>query len=94
MVIEPIGFVSDHMEVLYDLDTEARVLCQEMGIQMVRAATVGTHRKFVSMIRDLIPERVDGTQERRALGILGPSPDACSSDCCLPLRPVRRGFST
>jgi ferrochelatase len=93
-VIKPIGFISDHMEVMYDFDTEARTLCQEIGIEMVRAAVVGTHPKFVGMIRDLILERLDGIQERRTLGILGPSPDVCPSDCCLPLQPVRRDFST
>lgn len=88
VVIEPIGFVSDHMEVLYDLDTEARALCQEIGIHMVRAATVGTHPKFVSMIRELIRERIDETQEKRALGIMGPNHDVCPGDCCVPIQPT------
>lgn len=52
LVIAPIGFTSDHMEVLYDLDTEAKQLCGELGIRMVRAGTVGTHPKFIRMIRD------------------------------------------
>lgn len=54
LVIAPVGFISDHMEVLYDLDTEASVLCRDLGIRMVRAATVGAHPAFVRMIRDLI----------------------------------------
>jgi ferrochelatase len=93
VVIVPIGFISDHMEVLYDLDTEAQALCRELGIQMVRAATVGTDPKFVGMIRDLILERLDDKQEKQALGILGPSRDVCPGDCCLAPQPVRRGFS-
>lgn len=54
LVIAPIGFISDHMEVLYDLDTEAADLCKELGVKMVRAGTVGTHPRFVRMIRDLL----------------------------------------
>ncbi|MGH9340260.1 MAG: ferrochelatase [Acidobacteriota bacterium] len=56
-VVAPIGFVSDHMEVLYDLDTEARQLCSKIGLNMIRAATVGTHPAFIAMIRELIEER-------------------------------------
>ena len=55
-MVAPIGFISDHMEVLYDLDTEARQICERLGINMVRAATVGTHPRFVQMIRELIEE--------------------------------------
>ena len=51
VVIAPIGFISDHMEVLYDLDTEARALCEQLGLDLVRAATVGNHPAFVGMIR-------------------------------------------
>ena len=58
VVIVPIGFISDHMEVLFDLDTEVRQLCERLGINMVRAATVGTHPRFVRMIRELIEERM------------------------------------
>lgn len=81
VVIVPIGFLSDHLEVLYDLDTEARQICDRLGIRMARAATVGVHPKFVSMIRDLILERVEGAP-RLALGDHGPSHDDCPSDCC------------
>lgn len=83
VVIAPIGFLSDHMEVVYDLDTEARELCAEIGINMVRAATVGTHPVFVSMIRELIQERLDPELPRRALGDDGPSHDVCPTNCCL-----------
>ena len=81
VVIAPIGFLSDHMEVLYDLDTEARRVCESLGIGMARAATVGVHPKFVSMIRDLVLERVEGAP-RLALGEHGPSHDVCPEDCC------------
>jgi protoporphyrin/coproporphyrin ferrochelatase len=54
LVIAPIGFISDHMEVLYDLDTEAAALCEKLGIRMVRAKTPGAHPEFVRMIRDLM----------------------------------------
>ena len=81
VVIVPIGFISDHMEVLYDLDTEARALARERGLQMIRAATVGVHPKFLSMIRELIRERM-GECRPRATGKYGPSPNDCRPDCC------------
>jgi ferrochelatase len=83
VVIVPIGFISDHMEVLYDLDTEVKQLCNSLGIQMVRAATVGTHPRFVRMIRELIDERTSGTRHRSSLGALGPKEDVCPDDCCV-----------
>jgi ferrochelatase len=83
VVVAPIGFISDHMEVLYDLDTEARELCQRLGVRMHRAATVGVHPRFVRMIRELIVERMNPGAERPALGRLGPSHDVCPVDCCL-----------
>ena len=86
VVIAPIGFVSDHMEIIFDLDTEARQLCEELGIHMVRAATVGTHPRFVRMIRELVEERIDESKPRLALGVLGPRPDLCAVDCCPPSR--------
>ncbi|MBM4003038.1 MAG: ferrochelatase [Planctomycetes bacterium] len=87
VVVVPIGFISDHMEVLFDLDTEARKLCQERGLNMVRAATVGTHPRFIQMIRELVLERVaDG--ERLALGSRGPNHDLCPVACCPSGRPA------
>ncbi|MBC7911955.1 MAG: ferrochelatase, partial [Pyrinomonadaceae bacterium] len=80
VVIAPIGFVSDHMEVLYDLDTEARQVCGRLGLNMIRAATVGTHPSFVSMIRELILERINPQAERRFLGTRGARHDACAPD--------------
>jgi len=72
-VVAPIGFVSDHMEVVYDLDVEARKVADEIGMKMVRAKTAGTHPAFVKMIRELIVERVEG---------LVP-PAVCAAGCCL-----------
>ena len=83
VVVAPVGFISDHMEVLYDLDTEAQQVSEEVGINMIRAATVGTHPDFVRMIRELILERLDPALPRRALGAFGPSHDVCPVDCCL-----------
>jgi ferrochelatase len=83
-VIAPIGFISDHMEVLYDLDTEAKTLCEQIDLSMVRAKTVGTHPRFVRMIRELIEERMTDEPIRLALGNLGPNHDVCPVDCCLP----------
>lgn len=83
VVVIPIGFVSDHMEVLFDLDTEARQVGQEVGINVVRAKTVGIHPRFISMIRELIVERISGTEDRPALGQMGANHDVCPVDCCL-----------
>jgi protoporphyrin/coproporphyrin ferrochelatase len=82
VVIAPIGFVCDHMEVIYDLDLEARQLCEQAGLNMQRAATVGTHPAFVRMIRELIGERLDPSVERKFLGDRQPTPDLCRPDCC------------
>jgi len=84
LVIAPVGFISDHMEVLYDLDTEAATLCKELGVDMVRAATVGTAPEFVGMIRDLIAERSGVLPGREAIGRLPASHDVCPLDCCPP----------
>jgi len=87
VAIAQISFISDHMEVLYDLDIEARQLCDQLNLPMVRAKTVGVHPKFVAMIRELILERTAGA-EQRALGSLGPRADECAEDCCpVPQRP-------
>lgn len=81
VIVVPIGFMSDHMEVVYDLDCEARQLCEALGLHMVRALTPGTHPRFVAMLRELIFERTHGT-ERRAVGQLGPRPHECPPQCC------------
>jgi ferrochelatase len=90
VVSVPIGFISDHMEVLYDLDIEAKSLCDELGIHFVRCGTVGTHPRFVQMIRELLVERITNSPERPALGTLGASHDVCPVECCRyePRRPA------
>ena len=87
VVLAPISFISDHMEVLHDLDVEARQLCESLSLPMARAKTVGVHGKFIGMIRDLILERTSGAHAQ-ALGSLGPCADVCSEDCC-PAPPPR-----
>ena len=82
LVVAPIGFVSDHMEVVWDLDHEARDRASELGITLTRAPTVGTHPAFVAMIRELIEERLGKVSVRQALGKRGPSHDVCPPDCC------------
>jgi ferrochelatase len=67
-VIVPIGFLSDHMEVIYDLDTEARQLCDQLGIRMARAGTAGTHPAMIQMVAELIKHE----------------PAACGGACCAP----------
>jgi ferrochelatase len=83
VVVSPVGFVSDHMEVLFDLDVEAQEAAEEAGVALVRARTAGTHPAFVAMIRELVQERLDLGAERRALGRFGPSHDVCQPGCCL-----------
>ena len=83
VVIVPIGFISEHMEVVYDLDIEAQAVCEHFGIHVVRSAVVGTHPRFVRMIRELIEERIHETSPRQALGTAGPWPDHCPPGCCL-----------
>ena len=84
VVVSPVGFTSDHMEVLFDLDTEARELCEEVGIHMERAAAAGNHPLFIEMVHDLLAERMEQRPERPALGEYGPSHDVCPENCCLP----------
>ena len=82
VVVVPIGFVSDHMEVIYDLDVEAQQTAQRLGLPFARAGTVGADHRFVRMIRELVLERLEGAPAR-ALGTRGPSWDVCPVDCCL-----------
>ena len=72
VVVAPIGFVSDHMEIVYDLDVEARKVAREIGVNLVRASTAGTHPAFVRMIRELMLERINDTVP----------PNLCAPDCC------------
>jgi ferrochelatase len=91
VVVVPIGFVADHMEVIHDLDVEAREVADDVGLAMARAGTVGTHPAFVAGVRDLILERLRGAP-RQAAGTMGPWHDACPLDCCL--RPEQAAAAT
>ena len=82
IVVVPVGFISDHMEVVYDLDVEARACCDELGVRMVRAETAGTHPRFVRMIAELVEERLSVSTARPTVGVLDPWPDRCPLDCC------------
>lgn len=86
IVIVPIGFVSDHMEIMFDLDEEAREICEELGIPMARASSAGTHPRFVEMVRLLVLERMAEHPERLAIGHYPPSHDTCPEHCCPPAR--------
>ncbi|MFJ8435592.1 ferrochelatase [Kitasatospora sp. NPDC094019] len=86
VVMVPIGFVSDHMEVKYDLDTEAAARAAELGLPVARAATVGADPRFTAAVRELVLERAAAERgepvSRCALGALGPSHDVCAVACC------------
>ncbi len=92
VVMVPVGFVSDHMEVRYDLDTEAAAEAEALGLPVSRAATVGADPRFAAAVRDLVLERAaterGGAPERRALGRLGACQDVCPAGCC-PARTPR-----
>ena len=89
VVVSPVGFVSDHIEVLWDLDEEAAATAGKLGLGFARAATVGTDPRFVTMVRRLVTERLDPGADRLALGSLGPSHDRCPVGCCpAPRRPA------
>ncbi len=81
VVISPTGFVSDHLEVIWDLDNEATQTAAELGIDLARAATAGTHPAFVAMIRELLLERTSGAPAR-SLGRLGLCGIDCPLGCC------------
>ena len=87
VLLAPIGFVCDHMEVVQDLDVDACRAAEALGLRYVRAATVGTHPAYVDMVRQLIEERMAASPSRLALGTFGPLPDLCPADCCLSDRP-------
>jgi protoporphyrin/coproporphyrin ferrochelatase len=87
VVVSPIGFLNEHMEVIFDLDVEIRELCENLKLTMVRAETPARHPRFVQMIRELIIERTKPGSPRLALGPDGPSPDGpspmeCRLGCC------------
>jgi ferrochelatase len=82
VVVVPYGFVSDHMEVKYDLDHEARATARRLGVPFARALSPGTHPQFVAMVRELVAERAQGAP-RTGLGTLPGCPEG-ADDCCLP----------
>lgn len=96
LVISPLGFVSDHVEVKWDLDTEALETCAERGLAAVRVPTVGIDPAFVSGLVDLIEERHTTRPQhedyvsREAVTAYGPWQDVCPADCCVgrTLKPV------
>lgn len=86
VVLVPIGFVSDHMEVIYDLDTEAVATAQRLGLAVERAATAGVDPRFVAMVRDLLLERAAAERgedpERAVVGAVPAVWDVCAAGCC------------
>lgn len=86
VVVIPIGFVSDHMEVIYDLDTEAKATAERLGMAFERAATAGVDPRFVAMVRDLVLERASAERgedpERPVLGAVPAAWDVCAAGCC------------
>lgn len=81
VVVSPIGFTSDHLEVVWDLDTEAADTAKRVGLAFARAATPGADPRFVAMVRELVVERRDGTGPPARLGSV-PVWDTCASNCC------------
>jgi ferrochelatase len=84
VVVVPVGFVSDHVEVRWDLDVEAAAVAAEVGLGFHRTPTPGTDPRFVAMVRELVQERLDPACPKRALSPLGPAHDTCPAECCLP----------
>ncbi|HVX69916.1 MAG TPA: ferrochelatase [Mycobacteriales bacterium] len=82
VVVVPIGFVSDHIEVRWDLDVEAAATAKELGLGFTRTDPPASDPRFVAMVRELVQERLDRTAPRRALSALGPSHDICPAGCC------------
>jgi len=90
VVLAPIGFVSDHLEVVWDLDHEARQRAADLGMILVRAATPGTDPRFAEMVVELVAEQACGAPARRCSQVpaagQGSNGDPCLPDCCLPAR--------
>jgi ferrochelatase len=82
VVVVPVGFVSDHVEVRWDLDIEAAGVAAEVGLGFARTPTPGTDPRFVAMVRGLVQERLDPDCPKCALSLLGPSWDTCPVGCC------------
>lgn len=82
VVLVPVGFVSDHMEVIFDLDTEALRAADDLGMHATRAASAGVAPEFVAMVRDLVLEQTESDRPRQALGAVGPPWESCAPGCC------------
>ncbi len=89
VVVVPIGFVSDHVEVIWDLDNEAKETAEKHHLFFSRVATPGTDPRFVSAMADLVAERLDPSRAKPAITELGPAPDRCAAGCCRNLRGVK-----
>ena len=89
VVLAPIGFVSDHMEVVYDLDTEARATAERVGIQLVRVPTVGTDPVFVTDLVDALVERAAQARGETVADFEGRMPAVCAAGCCPNLREAK-----
>jgi ferrochelatase len=94
VIVVPIGFISDHVEVIWDLDTEAAAVAAEHGLWFRRVATPGVHPEFVGALADLVVERLAGAADRVASTTSLPArPDCCPAGCCRPrtIRPTTGG---
>jgi ferrochelatase len=91
VVVVPVGFVSDHMEVVHDLDTEAARTADSLGLPFARAKAPGSTARFARMVCELVAERISGAPPAGApalalgdfgLGAFAGGGDACPADCC------------
>ena len=82
VIVVPIGFVTDHVEVIWDLDTEAKETAEEQGLAFRRVATSGTDPRFVAALADIVQEHLDPSRERVAVTELGAVEDVCGHNCC------------
>ena len=96
VVVVPIGFVTDHVEVVWDLDTEAKETAQEKGLAFRRVATSGEDPRFIAALADLVQERLDRAFPRRVVTDFGGTPDVCGANCCVGrlCRPTTSGVDS
>ena len=96
VVVVPVGFVTDHVEVVWDLDTEAKETAQEHGLAFERVATSGTDPRFIKALADLVQERLDPAFPRQEVTDFGPTPDVCGANCCVGrmCRPTTSGVDS
>ena len=96
VIVVPIGFVTDHVEVVWDLDTEAKETADEKGLAFRRVATSGEDPRFVEALADLVQERLDVQFPRRVVTDFGGTPDVCGANCCVGrmCRPTTSGVDS